>query len=247
MTRESDLLDVSIDGFSGPLTLLLQLINDARLPIVDVSLTEVTDAYVAKARQLAEWDLDKSGEFVSLAATLLLIKTNALLPVHTDSEPDDELGLLTHDLIEQLLDHQELMRGRQWLADQLDGAWVTPPRPVHQDLAQLENETEPHVIAGDLRSLFEAMASVIRERPEPVFHVLSPDSMSLSRAATIWRDRLRDRPECSLFDTFSEGWTRLEAMLLFIGALHLAKDGVAQLNQVEPLGDIILRRLAPSV
>lgn len=75
-----DTFHVATPRFSGPLDALLSLIEDRKLSITEVSLAEVTDAYLAYVEQLPELPLAETSQFILVASTLLLIKSRALLP-----------------------------------------------------------------------------------------------------------------------------------------------------------------------
>ena len=71
---------VTLSQFEGPLDLLLHLINQAKVDIKDIFVSEITEQYLASLEGLSELDMDVASEFVAMAATLLEIKSRALLP-----------------------------------------------------------------------------------------------------------------------------------------------------------------------
>src|SRR5436190_2091951 len=68
-------------SFQGPLEALLNLIEDRKMPISEVSLSEVTDAYLSYVEKLPELPLAETSQFILVASTLLLIKSRTLLPL----------------------------------------------------------------------------------------------------------------------------------------------------------------------
>ncbi len=84
----SDSFAVKTEVFEGPLELLLELVEKRKLLINDISLAPVTDEYMQAVSQMQEMSLPGTAQFVVLAATLLLIKSKSLLPIHylTDQE-----------------------------------------------------------------------------------------------------------------------------------------------------------------
>jgi len=78
--ERSSAYQVQLDVFSGPLDLLLHLIEQEQLDITAISLAKVTDQYVAYLQMVQERRADDLTEFVAIAARLLLIKSRALLP-----------------------------------------------------------------------------------------------------------------------------------------------------------------------
>ena len=71
---------VSTQNFTGPLETLFNLIEERRLAVSDVSLAEVTDAYLSYVEKLPSLPLGETAQFVLVASTLLLIKSRMLLP-----------------------------------------------------------------------------------------------------------------------------------------------------------------------
>ena len=79
-----------LDNFEGPLDLLLHLIKDAKLDIMTVKLSEITEQYLEYMQDLDSIDMDRASEFITVAATLLEIKSKHLLPVETEEVEDEE-------------------------------------------------------------------------------------------------------------------------------------------------------------
>ncbi|MEG1707009.1 MAG: segregation/condensation protein A, partial [Clostridia bacterium] len=78
---ETDQLEISLAGFNGPLDLLLHLVKEAKIEIKDIFVSQVTEQFMAYMSGLLTLDVDKAGEYMEIAATLLEIKSRALLPV----------------------------------------------------------------------------------------------------------------------------------------------------------------------
>ena len=92
-------LEVKIEVFEGPLELLLHLIRKKKVSIDEVKLADLTAAYLSYIRALQAVDLDIAGEFLDIAATLILIKSRTLLPkppvTEEGEEGENELMILT--------------------------------------------------------------------------------------------------------------------------------------------------------
>ena len=86
-----------LENFEGPLDLLLHLIKNAKLDIMSVKLADITEQYLEYMQDIESIDMDRASEFITVAATLLEIKSKHLLPVETeddDEEEDSEMLLL---------------------------------------------------------------------------------------------------------------------------------------------------------
>ena len=99
----ASLLHLRLGDFEGPLDLLLELVRRQQKNILDLSLTDLADQFLAYVRQADALDVSLSMEFVEMAATLIRWKSRALLPADPDLRakgPDPR-----SDLIQQLLKH----------------------------------------------------------------------------------------------------------------------------------------------
>ena len=78
---------IKLDGFEGPLDLLLHLIQKEEMDIYDIQISQITDRYLEYITFMEQLDLDVASEFLVMAATLLYIKSNSMLPdIQSDTE-----------------------------------------------------------------------------------------------------------------------------------------------------------------
>ena len=96
---------VKLDVFEGPLDLLLHLIKKNEVEIVDIPVATITEQYLAYLEMMQNLRLDVAGEFLVMAATLMLIKSRMLLPPSED-DADEEEADPRADLVRQLLEYQ---------------------------------------------------------------------------------------------------------------------------------------------
>ena len=89
-----------IDAFQGPLDLLLHLIKKSNIDICDINILEITKQYLDYINCMEEMNLDIASEYLSMAAELIEMKSNILLPHHDDVDVEEE----RQDLINRLLD-----------------------------------------------------------------------------------------------------------------------------------------------
>ena len=91
-------LNYKLEGFEGPLDLLLQLIARNKYNIYDIPLLELIDQYLAQIEEIKEGEMEISSDFLEMASRLLYIKTVSLLPKH------DEGVKLKEELTGELLE-----------------------------------------------------------------------------------------------------------------------------------------------
>ena len=83
-------LTFQLKDFDGPLDLLLFLINKEKLDIKDIFVSQITDQYISLVRSASDLDMDEATDFLVMAATLLEIKSRAMLPRPPAVNPDEE-------------------------------------------------------------------------------------------------------------------------------------------------------------
>lgn len=83
-----------LKDFDGPLDLLLTLVGKAQIDIRDIFVSEITDQYLEIVSQASDLDMDEASDFLVMAATLLEIKSRAMLPrpPEPEGEEDPETG-----------------------------------------------------------------------------------------------------------------------------------------------------------
>lgn len=88
----SEKYKIKLSAFEGPLDLLLHLISKAKIDIKDIFVSEITEQYLQYIRNIGTPDMDSASEFLQMAATLIYIKSRAMLP-RAKQEDIDEDGL----------------------------------------------------------------------------------------------------------------------------------------------------------
>ena len=88
--EEQSALELKLTNFSGPLDLLLALVKENKIEIKDIFVSQVTEQFLQYMTQLGDLDVDKASEYMNMSATLLEIKSRALLPVLEGINDDEE-------------------------------------------------------------------------------------------------------------------------------------------------------------
>src|SRR5580658_1525414 len=98
--------NVQLPMYEGPLDLLLDLIRKQEMDIHNIPIAKITGQYLDYLRKLEELDIDVSGEFIYMAATLIFIKSKMLLPPDPLAGPDEALDPRA-DLVHRLVEHEK--------------------------------------------------------------------------------------------------------------------------------------------
>ncbi len=229
---------VQIPVYEGPLDLLLSLIERAELDITAVSLASVTDSYLSYLRGLEQLKPDEISAFLVIAAKLVQIKSEALLPRPPEREPGEEDPGVA--LVEQLKLYKRYKEIAGWMHDLQEKGWhtylrVAPPPKVEAKL-DLSNLTLEGLLAAaesafakgkDKKSLGTVIAAprvTIREKIEFITRTMkSIQKMTFSGLIT-------------------DKSTRIEIVVTFLALLELIKRYRISAHQEQLFGDIEFER-----
>lgn len=106
--------EVKLEAFSGPLDLLLHLINRLEIDIYDIPMAELTAQYIDHIHAMQVLELNEASEYLVMAATLLAIKSRMLLPIHEGEMEDAEFELDSADprdeLVARLIEYKNIKK-----------------------------------------------------------------------------------------------------------------------------------------
>jgi segregation and condensation protein A len=229
--------------FEGPLDLLLQLITKHQLDISAVGLTDVVSEYIAFIDDMKELDLEVTSEFLLIAATLVQLKANSLLPGRVEFDLDDELLLLEERdrLLSRLLacvtfkDVAAVLTMRLQDANRL----VARTSGLDQKIASVPVDFELPVDAAALGEI--ALRVFRRQTEEPDLDHLELDMPSVVSAIDELRARIADLA-LSDFETLTEHCERpVEVAAYFLALLEMARWGLVEVHQDDWLSGIQVR------
>ncbi len=212
--------------------LLIELVEKRKLLINDISLAQVTDEYMQTVSAMQELSLPNTAQFISLAATLLLIKSKSLLPV-LDLTTEEEASI--EDLEERLKQYQ-VYRDASLLLQSIFGKQnmyepeYTPPR---------DSLFVPDAYCSQ-DALAEAMERVLTNLPKTEVKPTAKVRPTISLEEMM--DRLKQRIERQMQTKFSEiraGETEHKNVIVgFLAILELFKQGNVIISQVSRFEDI---------
>ncbi len=220
--------------FEGPLDLLLNLIERAELDITALSLAMVTDQYLQYLSGLEERQPDEISAFLVIAAKLVLIKSEALLPRPVEREPGEEDVGVT--LVEQLKLYKRFKEIGGWLSDRQDIRLhtylrVAPPPKV-----------EPRLDLSDLtiaRLLTAAERVFAREQEkQSLGTVIAAPRVTIREKIDLISQTLKRIRRASFRGLLEDKATRLEVVVTFLALLELIKRYRVAVVQDNLFGDI---------
>ena len=227
-----DRFSVETTAFSGPLEALLNLIEERKLSVSQISLAEVTDAYLSYVEKLPQLPLGETAQFVLVASTLLLIKSRTLLPTLSLTEEERES---VHEL-ERRLARYALIRKA---AKSLRREWGKAPllftkRAPERDPVFVPAESSLEFIAKAARRLVS-----ILPKPEALAKAAVAPVLALEDVIIHLKERLTSAFKAR-FSELTKSRDRQETIVYFLAMLELVRSGSISVTQERLFSDMTL-------
>lgn len=241
-THQTESYTVQTPVYEGPLDLLLDLIERAELDITTLALAQVTDQYLDYLRQLEHHDPAQVSAFLVIAARLVWIKSNALLPRPSKIDLPENEEDPGEALARQLIIYRRFKQLAQFLEERHNQGLRTYLR-IGAPIPNLDPKLD---LEGLTLSDFIQIARDVLTR--------SISTESLSSVVSMPRITIREKihlilnnlklMQTSTFSAMLNQRSRLEIVVTFLALLELVKRHVVQAQQVQLFGDISLEPLA---
>ena len=227
---------VQLKIYEGPLDLLLHLIRKNELSITDVPIASITEQYLAALELMQGLDLDVSGEYLVMAATLLHIKSKMLLPPEEDDdEEDEEGGDSREELIRRLLEYERFKNAARELEER-----EILNRDVFVRQGRSERVTDVSFEQLSVFDLMSALQRVLERFPGPSVHTVVQETVSVRERMTYLLDELHRRPSVAFHELFDSARTRMDVVVTFLALLELIRIRAVHAFQKERLGPIVM-------
>jgi len=227
---------VELEAFSGPLDLLLHLIREQEIDITDIPIARVADQF---RRAIGDLGLNQAAEYLEMAAQLLRIKVQMLLPRPFDEEGWDDPRA---ELVRRLLEYEQVRELALWLArqathhaDHFPRGWVPESSPL-----------PPPPVWLDLPGLLEAVQRVLDGLPQPIIHRVVPRPLDVEGATRTIVQLLEQRPEFAFSELLGPAPTITDVLSALLALLELARLGTLRLAQRQPFGVLGITRESPA-
>jgi len=227
---------VQLKDFEGPLDLLLHLIGRAKVRIEDIFVSEITEQYLASVQDLSGLDMDAASEFLQMAATLMEIKSRALLPKPPKDEEEDP----KEELLRRLEEYRQIKEASKALRIyEAEAAEMVARLPM-------EIVTDARVELGSLslRALQEALRVLLRaERNEaapPAPRQIPRDDFTIGECMLRVLHRVLVYGQVEFSELFPVDATRAEIVTTFLALLELLKANRVTLRQEEIYAPIVI-------
>lgn len=229
--------EIRLSVFEGPLDLLLNLIEKKELDITTVSLMAVTEQYLEHLTLGEQIDPENLGSFLVVAAKLLLIKSQSLLPrpVLRVIEDEEDAG---EELARLLMEYRKYKLAAVSLREIEQKGLKTYPRLVPLPMPRVS----PKLEAGRIDFLFKALEKALVSKEKVVSTTLAVRVYTVEEKMEEIETVLTAKGRASFTDMLFATTTRQETIVLFLALLQLLKGGRANAVQRELFSDIVIYR-----
>jgi segregation and condensation protein A len=228
---------VELERFHGPLDLLLHLIRQQEMDIFDIPIALITEQFLRAIEGIGPADLDSAGEFLEMAATLIRIKAQFLLP-----RPElDEEGDPRAELVRRLLEYEQVREVAERLAQaeayrsRCFARGFVPPRQVIPEVSiPLETPWE---------EVWAAALAVTLPEPRKEEHRVTPRTVSMDARLTLILERLGQASSLAFRTLIAPGEGKMHGVMTFLAGLELTRRRAIRLRQRAPFQELwFLRR-----
>lgn len=212
-----------LTSFDGPLDLLLHLIAKNKVSIYDIPISLILEQYMEILREAQSADMEVAGDFIAMAAQLMLIKSRMLLPKEK-KENDEEEDPRTQ-LVEQLLEYQRIREVQPFFrAHSNEGRdmLTRPPEPIERK-KEFEGTLPPEKLSDAARRM---LTRIGQKMPPPVSAfsgIVGRERVPVHTRITSILLRFRRREKLNFRSLFDDTHNRSEIVATFLAVLELSK------------------------
>lgn len=231
---------VDLDVFRGPMDLLLHLVKKHELDATSLSLSRITDQFLAHIEVLQELDIDSVGDFVDFASRLIEIKSRSVLPV--EAEAQEEIDSERDELVRRLLEYKGYRdaaslleeQSRQWQQRQIRRANDLPSRRVDLGTQPLQEV--------ELWDLVSAFGRILKEnddvKPASIVYDDTPIHVHMERIC----EQIEANQRVAFSQMFLPGMHKSSLIGVFLAMLELVRHHSVSTEQSSVHGEIWISR-----
>lgn len=237
---------IILEAFEGPLDLLLNLIEKAKVDIYDIPINIITEQYMEYIYELEELNLDVASDFLILASTLLQIKSRMLLPKEKVLIDGEEIELDPRDeLVLQILSYKTFKEVAEQLREIGEVESMAYYKP-QEDLSFFDDEEE-NIGPFDLNQLINSINNILEKKTQLNidFNIseIEREEYSIKECSEIIVKKLSENKSFKFTDLLQKDTRRNEIIAYFLSILELSKTGYITIKQEEFYGDLIIKKI----
>lgn len=233
----TDPYKVELDVFEGPLDLLLYLIKQDEVDIYDIPIERITNQYMQYLDVMKMLDLNIAGEFIVMAATLMMIKSRMLLPVEDRPELEDEEDP-RWDLVRQLVEYKKFKDAASHLGD----LEVRQENMFARTGEGIQLGPEPDIALEDVSifDLISAFNEALKKAPREELKEIFAEKFTVAEKIDVIMTQMKAHGRASLSQLLAGMRHRFEMVCTFLAILELIRLKQVRAKQSDHFGDIDL-------
>ena len=231
--------EFKLTNFEGPLDLLLHLVQKAQIDIRDIFVSEITEQYLDYMSRIDELDVEKATDFLDLAATLVELKSDSLLPAQNefDYEEEDDPREQFFRMVEEYKAIKEASEEMKKTED-VNRFYKEPDESVGNIRVVLKEDLTLDAMLDAFAKLLLRMDELNRKE---VPKEIRKDPFTVEQKIDYIKEKLFAKKEIKFFDLFAEDSDRSEVITTFQALLELMKEQIATCEQYGVYEDITIR------
>ena len=239
---ETNKYAIKLDNFQGPLDLLCTLIEKNKMNIYDINLNEITDQYIEFINKMEEMNLEVTSEFLTMASTLLYIKSKKLLP----NRQEDEEEITEEELIRRIVEYKKykdiqavLMQNFKTYSSRL----FKTPENVDLPKQSIENLYDATTIPEIYSALVKRNEEKINQNAKNIEKIAITENYTVtSKLKDMFRELIKNKKFIfnKLFSIKKH--SKNEVVTAFSGLLELSRRSKVETYQEELFGDINVKK-----
>lgn len=226
---------VDLPAYAGPLDLLLSLIRDEKLDIYDIPIARIAKQFLLRIRVL---QLNDAAEYLELAARLLRIKAQMLLPRHGETETWEDPRA---ELVRRLLEYQQMRE----VVDILERRGDERRSRFARAFLPESGEVIAAPLSLSLGELLTAVDRILRVTKEPTVHTVISRTLDVAGAIAAVRRLIAERRNARWGELVARDAEPWQILSMLLALLELAKQGELRLAQPRPFASVEIQHDTP--
>ena len=232
---------VKVHNFEGPMDLLLYFIRRDELNIYDIPISKITEEFLDYIKLMNYLDLDLAGEFIQMAATLIYIKSQMLLP-KTEVDSEQEIEDPRSQLVQQLIEYKQFKDAASTLSQMAENQKYVFYRNLFDldfELAKRSNGSQfKNASLFDLLNAFQKCLTRLKQ--DEYVHLIEAETITVEEKSEEIMLALKKNKRLSFFD-FAQNLSKMHIVVVFLSILELFKSKRIILVQNQLFDDIFIQ------
>lgn len=244
--KKTNEYEVKLDLFEGPLDLLLYLVHKSEVDIIDISVAEVSKQYLEYLDIMRDLNINIASEYLFMAATLVRLKAQELLPEQEKEILEEEEGVFNRQqLIEKLLEYKKYKEAAGTLKIYEAEHIGSFSRGKHEEIEINLDRDDTLLSTVNVFDLITAFKRVLeRAKEEGAYspQVIQRDDVKLDDRIEFVLCAVEDRKEVPFEDLFKDNYRKIALVVTFMAILELVKMGKITFRQEKQFGALYVRK-----